>query len=48
MTSEKKSIKLSALVSPAFWKVHQQVKEGAVQEVVLKGGEAVQKQLCSH
>ena len=38
MTSEKKSIKLSALVSPAFWKVHQQVKEGAVQEVVLKGG----------
>lgn len=38
MTSEKQQIRLSRLVSPAFWKVHQQVRTQQVQEIVLKGG----------
>lgn len=38
MTSDKKQIRLKEIVSPAFWEVHQQVREGKVKEIVLKGG----------
>ena len=38
MISDKKQIRLKEIVSPAFWEVHQQVREGKVKEIVLKGG----------